>query len=88
MRERGELAIDLPPNFFPFMKPGDPDWRDRYSEYNKPGEYHNGGIWPFICGFYIAALVAAKKYRLAGEKLLALTRAIRASSIGGSRFWI
>jgi hypothetical protein len=86
MRERGELGLDLPPNFFPFMKPGDPDWRDRYSEYNKPGEYHNGGIWPFICGFYVAALVGAKKYRLAGEKLLVLTRAIKASSSEGVDF--
>ena len=86
MRESGELAIDLPPNFFPFTKPGDPDWRDRYSVYNNPGEYHNGGIWPFVCGIYIAALVAAKRHRLAGEKLLELTHAIRASSSGGVDF--
>jgi len=80
MREKGELAIDVPPNFFPFVKPGDPDWRERYSEYNKPGEYHNGGIWPFICGLYVAALVGAKKYSLAGEKLLELTHAIKVST--------
>jgi len=83
MKEKGELAIDLPPNFFPFMKPGDPDWRDRYSIYNKPGEYHNGGIWPFVSGFYVAALVAARRYSLAEEKLLALTQSIKASSKGG-----
>jgi hypothetical protein len=86
MRERGELAIDLPPNFFPFMKPGDPDWRERYAQYNKPGEYHNGGIWPFVCGIYIAALVAAKRYRLAEEKLLALTHIIRVSRTGTLKF--
>jgi hypothetical protein len=86
MRENGELAIDLPPNFFPFTKPGDPDWRERYSVYNNPGEYHNGGIWPFVCGLYVAALVAAKKYSLAGEKLMELTRAIKASSTGGLKF--
>ena len=86
MRESGELAMDLPPNFFPFAKPGDPDWRDRYSVYNNPGEYHNGGIWPFVCGIYIAALVAAKRHKLAGEKLMALTHAIRASSSGGVDF--
>ena len=39
-----------------------------------PGNYHNGGIWPFICGFYIAALVAAEQYKLAEEKLISLTR--------------
>jgi hypothetical protein len=77
MRNRGELAVDLPPNFFPFIKPKDPDWKSRYVLYNNPGEYHNGGIWPFICGFYIAALVAARKYKLAEEKLHALTAIIR-----------
>jgi len=80
MRKRGELAVDLPPNFFPFIKPEDPDWHARYSAYNKPGEYHNGGIWPFICGFYVAALVAAKRYTLAGEKLVALTHSIKISN--------
>jgi hypothetical protein len=77
MRTKGELALDLPPNFFPFIKPEDPDWHERYSTFNNPGEYHNGGIWPFICGFYIAALVAAKRYSLAMEKLVALTRLIK-----------
>jgi len=80
MRKRGELAGDLPPNYFPFIKPGDPDWHVRYSVYNNPGEYHNGGIWPFICGFYVAALVAAKRYTLAREKLVALTHSIKSSS--------
>jgi len=79
MKIRGELALDLPPNFFPFIKPEDSDWRLRYETYNKPGEYHNGGVWPFVCGFYVAALVAAKKYKLAMEKLAALTRSIRIS---------
>ncbi len=74
MRERGELTGNLPPNFFPFIKPEDPDWHERYSAYNQPGNYHNGGIWPFICGFYVAALVAAKRYKLAQEKLIALTQ--------------
>jgi len=77
MRKRGELAVDLPPNFFPYIKPEDPDWLARYGVYNKPGEYHNGGIWPFVCGFYVAALVAAKKYTLAREKLMALTYIIK-----------
>ena len=77
MIKKGELAIDLPPNFFPYIKPEDPDWQPRYALYNKPGEYHNGGIWPFVCGFYVAALVAAKKYTLAAEKLVSLTNVIK-----------
>jgi len=86
MKKRVELACDLPPNFFPFIKPEDTDWRLRYATYNKPGEYHNGGIWPFICGFYVAALVAAKRYTLAREKLMVLTRLIKKSSSGSLEF--
>src|SRR5450756_1678089 len=86
MRKRGELAVDLPPNFFPFIKPEDPDWLPRYAIYNNPGEYHNGGIWPFVCGFYVAALVAAKKYSLAREKLVALTHLIKISSTAEVNF--
>ncbi len=77
LKKSGELAVDLPPNFFPYIRQDDPDWRPRYQKYNLPGEYHNGGIWPFICGFYIAALVAAGKEKLAEKKLVALTNLIK-----------
>jgi len=80
MKQKGELVLDLPPNFFPFIQPADPDWHPRYEKFNMPGDYHNGGIWPFIEGFYIAALVAAKRYDLAEEKLLALTKVITLSN--------
>lgn len=86
MHIKGELAINLPPNFFPFIKPEDPDWHPRYSTFNNPGEYHNGGIWPFICGFYIAALVAAKRFTLAAEKLNILTHCIKQSNTGTVAF--
>ena len=86
MKENGDLAIDLPPNFFPFVKPEDPDWHSRYQTFNRPGEYHNGGIWPFICGFYIAALVADKRFALAEEKLLILTECIKKSNSGKVEF--
>ena len=77
MRQRGDLAVDLPPCLFPFILPEHPDWRERYQRYNRPGEYHNGGVWPFICGFYVAACVAAGRARLAGRKLAALTRLVQ-----------
>lgn len=77
MREAGELACDLPPNLFPFIQPGAPDWRDRYDRFNRPGHYHNGGVWPFIAAFYTAALVAAGRRRLAEKKLRALTELVR-----------
>jgi hypothetical protein len=77
LRKNGDLAVDMPPSFFPYVRPSDPDWMPRYAKYNQPGEYHNGGIWPFICGFYIAALVAAERHNLAEKKLLVLTELIR-----------
>ena len=77
LRKNGDLAVGLPPSFFPYIKPGDPDWQPRYEKYNPPGEYHNGGVWPFICGFYVAASVAAKRYRLAEEKLVAFTELVK-----------
>jgi len=80
MSKNGELAVDLPPNYFPFINPENPDWLPRYKEFNLPGEYHNGGIWPFICGFYVAALVAAKRYKLSEKKLVALTQLMKKSN--------
>jgi hypothetical protein len=77
LRGRGELSVDLPPSFLPCIRPGDPDWRERYARFNRPGEYHNGGVWPFVCGFYVAALVTAKRQRLAERKLEALARLVR-----------
>lgn len=73
LKHRKLLAVDLPPCLFPFIRRSDPDWRPRYAKYNAPGDYHNGGVWPFVCGFYVAALVAAERFALAEKKLLALT---------------
>jgi hypothetical protein len=80
MKADGSLALNIPPNFFPFTLPGDPDWHPRYENFNMPGNYHNGGIWPFICGCYVAALVAAKRYALAEQKLIELTKLVKLSS--------
>jgi glycogen debranching enzyme len=53
---------------------GDPDWREylRLRDLNKPDHYHNGGIWPFIGGFYVAALVAAGRRDEAAQQLACL----------------
>ncbi len=79
LREKGQLSLDLPPCLFPYVRRQDPDWRPRYEDFNRPGDYHNGGVWPFVSGFYVAACVAAGRHRLAREKLLALTEAVRPS---------
>jgi hypothetical protein len=86
MRKNGDLTVNLPPNFFPYVRPQDPDWGPRYAKYNQPGEYHNGGVWPFVCGFYVAALVAAGKYQLAAGKLLTLTELVRPARAANVEF--
>jgi hypothetical protein len=86
MQKNEDLAVDLPPNFFPYVRPEDPDWMPRYQKYNQPGEYHNGGIWPFVCGFYIAALVAAGKYTLAQKKLLSLAKLVQQPRVADVEF--
>ena len=79
LHAHGELALDLPPCLFPYVQPTDPDWHARYGLYNLPGDYHNGGVWPFVAGFYVAALVAAGEPDLAMAKLRALTSLVRPS---------
>ena len=86
LRSNGDLAIDLAPNFFPFIYPGDDDWRHRYAKFNLPGDYHNGGVWPFVCGFYIAALTAAGRHRLAQKKFEALTKLIQPARLAKVAF--
>ena len=77
MRKRYELAVECPPCLFPYIRPGDFDWRPRYAQFNRPGEHHNGGVWPFVCGCYVVAALAAGFPRLAEEKLAALTELVR-----------
>lgn len=63
-------AIDPP------VEPSAPDWRYFYifDNLNLPHRYHNGGIWPFIGGFYVAALVKMKHWGPAAEALKKLAR--------------
>ena len=58
----------------PVVRPGDPDWRDYYGSLNAPLHYHNGGVWPFLGGFYVAALVQAGRTDAAAAALENLAR--------------
>ena len=63
----------------PVIHPGNKDWREYYrnNNLNLPEQYHNGGIWPFVGGFYVAALVKAGRTAEARhqlEKLAELNR--------------
>ena len=43
----------------PPIYPGESNWREYYRSrnLNLPHQYHNGGVWPMIGGFHVAALV-------------------------------
>ncbi len=63
-------------------------WEDYYMdcEAGKPHHYLNGGIWPYIGGFYVLALIKMKKFEEAKEQLDKLAE----SNLRGNTFpeWI
>jgi len=68
----------------PVVRPGDRDWRDYYGMLNRPHHYHNGGVWPFIGGFYVAALI---KVRRSDAAELALRSLANLNQEGGFNEW-
>ncbi len=63
----------------PPIYPGESNWREYYRSrnLNLPHQYHNGGIWPMIGGFHVAALVRHGWLAEAEQLLLALAEANR-----------
>jgi hypothetical protein len=76
--ERHGMAQAPMTSLTPVIEPGHPDWRDYYGMLNVPHHYHNGGVWPFIGGFYIAVLVKAGRLEVAARALDRLTELNRA----------
>ena len=63
IREISPEKLPLLPAFHPVIEPVDHDWENlqmmfSYSFKNNPYEFHNGGLWPMITGFYVTDLVA------------------------------
>jgi hypothetical protein len=79
-------AVDIWPvrSLTPVIQPADPDWRDYYGTLNVPHHYHNGGVWPFIGGFYVAALVAAGRCH---DASIALHRLAELNQRGAFNEW-
>jgi glycogen debranching enzyme len=80
---------DLPllPAFHPVIKPVDEDWEDlqvmfSYTFKNRPHEFHNGGLWPMVTGFYVADLAQRGRTDEARSYLDAVHRA-NALAMGG-----
>jgi len=63
----------------PAIMPGEKEWRDYYKvmRLNFPDQYHNGGIWPWVGGVYVAALVKRGRLTAAREALGALALSLR-----------
>lgn len=68
----------------PPIFPGERHWREYYRSrnLNVPNQYHNGGIWPMIGGFHVAALVRRGWTAEAHDVLLRLAAANRQGSDG------
>jgi hypothetical protein len=71
---------------WPPVTEADKDWREYYRLFNLnyPHQYHNGGAWPFIGGFYVAALVTAGRL---GEAERALVRLAAMNRLGRDHEW-
>jgi hypothetical protein len=82
--ERHQLGAAPIESLTPVVEPHDSDWRNYYGMLNLPHCYHNGGVWPFIGGFYVAALVKAGKLKQAVNALERLTTLNRT---GGFNEW-
>lgn len=73
---------DLPllPAFHPVIQPLDEDWKHlqmtfSYTFKNKPFEFHNGGLWAMLTGFYVADLQQRGKITEATKYLAAIHQA-------------
>jgi len=61
---------------FPPIKTGDKEWHSYFSKCSAkdPYQYSNAGIWPFIGGFYVVALVKTKQFEKAKTELELLSK--------------
>jgi len=61
----------------PPIKKDSKAWKDYFkaSLAGEPNNYINGGIWPFVGGFYVCALVEAKQFKKAEKALESLAKA-------------
>jgi hypothetical protein len=67
------------------IRPASPQWRDYMGRHRQNAEYqyHNGGAWPFLGGFWVLALASlGRSLEAAG----ALSRVARMNSVNGWAF--
>ncbi len=71
---------------YPPIYPGESNWREYYRSrnLNMPHQYHNGGIWPMIGGFHVAALM---RHNWVDEAYQLLANLAQANHAGTSQSW-
>ncbi|MFH1696662.1 MAG: amylo-alpha-1,6-glucosidase [Candidatus Diapherotrites archaeon] len=76
----------------PPIRQGTKDWQDYFTKClaGKEWQYLNAGIWPFIGGFYVSALVTTGQFKKAERELELLAKANRLGIRGKWEFneWI
>jgi glycogen debranching enzyme len=82
--------IMLLPAFHPVILPKDEEWDELQTTFshtfkNAPYEYHNGGLWPLVTGFYAASLAERGKLELARRYVSGIHAANRSEKDG--RAW-
>ena len=69
--QKNKIARPYPvKSIYPPIKKTSEYWKDYYYDADAtPNHYLNGGIWPYIGGFYVLALIKLKKYKDAKKEL-------------------
>jgi len=73
-----EINLPYPvKSIYPVIKKGSRYWQGYYldCEAGKPNHYLNGGIWTYIGGFYVLALIKLRKFKEAENELKKLAQA-------------
>jgi GH15 family glucan-1,4-alpha-glucosidase len=75
-----QTKLQLIPAFWPPIKPSDLDWNllknnCKYEFRNYPNEFHNGGSWPMVNGFYGLALIQKNQIDKSTQILNAINKA-------------
>ncbi|RME01172.1 MAG: fructofuranosidase/invertase, partial [Calditrichaeota bacterium] len=81
------LPVKMVPAFWPPIQPGEPGWAELQVNFkdqfrNAPYQYHNGGVWPMVNGWWGMALCAANRRPEAQELFSALVDFNRQDKVG------
>lgn len=79
-KTRTQTALKILPAFWPPIKETDADWNllknnFKYEFRNYPNEFHNGGSWPMVNGFYGVALLTKQQNNIARNLLNSINEA-------------